>query len=254
LFSFHGSCFAHIKFLAGLSAFAAAQKAKAANGNLPSLPQSPALHPTFPAGAQGSSSLMSNGPPQRGEMDLTDLFWQVPEILRNEYDSDRASEDDEDDPEPLPSKKINLYEDRKLSNFKKGFIQTQTHTAATVKLRKSGTVCALGQYDLKVTSGEVMIDGARLNPDSPVYRVYAPATHSLPVVECISQTGATVRLHDAVPTMRRLKGISPLFDRIWNFRSRPDTLVRANHPGTHDHRSFSIVRGLDDPPGCENRC
>lgn len=102
------------------------------------------------------------------------------------------------------------------------------------------TLVLIGIYDIWVKRGVVSIMGAKLHPSPDVCRVYAPSTHSLPVIKCVSSVEgyAEIELQSCSTNLDRLKEISPLYNRIWNSGETPGD--RSTFKGSCK-RSFSIV-------------
>jgi len=109
--------------------------------------------------------------------------------------------------------------------------------ALTIRIQ---TLVLIGIYDIWVKRGVVSIMGAKLQPSPQVYRVYAPSTHSLPVIKCVSSMDgyAEIELQSCPNNLDRLKDVSPLYNRIWN--SGESSGDRLTSKGSCK-RSFSIV-------------
>lgn len=105
----------------------------------------------------------------------------------------------------------------------------------------------LGQYDLWVKRGIVSLMGAKLHPSSQVYRVYAPSTHSLPVIKCIAGVGgeAEVELKSCHSGLSRLQDVSPLYQRIWNGQNTRADKVTLEEAASDSRRTFSVVSTVD---------
>lgn len=86
--------------------------------------------------------------------------------------------------------------------------------------------------------------GAKLYPSSRAYRVYAPSTHSLPVIKCVSGVSgeAEVELKSCHNGLARLRDISPLYQKIWNGQNSVADKLTLEGAATHSRRSFSVVR------------
>lgn len=87
--------------------------------------------------------------------------------------------------------------------------------------------------------------GAKLHPSPKTYRVYAPSTHSLPVIKCVSgiEGYAEIELKSCSSNLSRLKDLSPHYSRIWN--STKTIGDSATLGGASFQRSFSIVSVID---------
>jgi polynucleotide 5'-hydroxyl-kinase GRC3/NOL9 len=65
--------------------------------------------------------------------------------------------------------------------------------------------------------------GSILQPSKQAYRVYAPCSHSLPVIRCLATDveAAEIRLHQCDVGLASLEVLSPLFGKLWNDKSGP---------------------------------
>ncbi|OKL60783.1 Polynucleotide 5'-hydroxyl-kinase grc3 [Talaromyces atroroseus] len=96
-------------------------------------------------------------------------------------------------------------------------------------------------YDIWVKRGVISVMGAKLHPSPNTYRVYAPSTHSLPVIKCVSgvEGYAEVELQSCSSNLCRLKNLSPHYARIWNSTETVGDCTTLR--GNSYKRSFSIV-------------
>ncbi|KAL8789074.1 MAG: hypothetical protein Q9213_001337 [Squamulea squamosa] len=100
-------------------------------------------------------------------------------------------------------------------------INGRLEDAVTIRL-DDNTLTLIGQYELWVRKGAVSLLGAVLHPSSAVYRVFAPSTHSLPVIRSVrnpygpADQPIEVTITSLRCGIRSLKQVSPMFDRIWN--------------------------------------
>lgn len=98
----------------------------------------------------------------------------------------------------------------------------------------------VGQYDLWVKAGVVSILGAKLHASARLYRVYAPSTHSLPVIKCVSggiNDYTEIELRSFRNGLGRLENISNLYQRIWNC----EHTIPKKELKCDGHSSFSAV-------------
>lgn len=102
----------------------------------------------------------------------------------------------------------------------------------------------LGQYDLWIKRGVVSLMGAKLHPSPRVYRVYAPSTHSLPVIKCVAGVdgAAEVEVKSCHNGLSRLRDLSPLYQRIWNGQNTAADKVTLKDAHKNSRRTFSAVR------------
>jgi polynucleotide 5'-hydroxyl-kinase GRC3/NOL9 len=76
----------------------------------------------------------------------------------------------------------------------------------------------IGQLEISVQKGHLSIMGSILRPSKRFYRVFAPSSHSLPVIRCLATDteSAELRLHPFEAGLRSLELLSPLFGKLWN--------------------------------------
>ncbi|ELR03793.1 Polynucleotide 5'-hydroxyl-kinase grc3 [Pseudogymnoascus destructans] len=90
----------------------------------------------------------------------------------------------------------------------------------SVRLAPGERVVVLGEYRLAVRKGRATVLGASLSPDStrPYVDVYAPSSHSLPVIRYLESEDneVIISLGQLKSGLRPLKKLSPLFSRLWN--------------------------------------
>lgn len=101
----------------------------------------------------------------------------------------------------------------------------------------------VGHYDLWVKRGVVSLMGAKIHPSPRLYRVYAPSTHSLPVIKCVSGVDgeAEIEIRSCRSGIHRLRDLSPLYQRIWKGEnSYPDRFSLRGVSGD-SRRTFSVV-------------
>lgn len=99
----------------------------------------------------------------------------------------------------------------------------------------------IGIYDLWVKRGVISLFGSKIHASPSLYRVYAPSTHSLPVIKYVSgmEGYAEVEIRSCHTGIEDLGEMSPLFSRIWN-----EAASETGHTMTAgtSRRSFSVVR------------
>lgn len=85
--------------------------------------------------------------------------------------------------------------------------------------------------------------GAKLHPSPRLYRVYAPSTHSLPVIKCVAGTDgvAEIEVKSCHSGLYRLKDLSPLYQRIWNSKKTKADKSTMKGSSRHARRTFSVV-------------
>ncbi|KAK1147403.1 Polynucleotide 5'-hydroxyl-kinase grc3 [Aspergillus melleus] len=112
-----------------------------------------------------------------------------------------------------------------------------------VRIKDKMSLVLLGHYDLWVKRGVISLMGAKLHPSSRVYRVYAPSTHSLPVIKCVSSVdgAAEIEVKSCHSGIYRLRDLSPLYQRVWNGKNTSaDKLTLKNEPQS-TRRTFSVL-------------
>ncbi|KAL5343409.1 hypothetical protein BJX70DRAFT_354101 [Aspergillus crustosus] len=119
-----------------------------------------------------------------------------------------------------------------------------------VRIREKLSIVLIGHYDLWVKRGVVSLMGAKLHPSPRVYRVYAPSTHSLPVIKCVTGVdgAAEVEFKSCRSGISRLRDLSPLYQRVWNSGNTPADTLNLKAIGQDTRRSFSVLHtSVDDP-------
>lgn len=115
-------------------------------------------------------------------------------------------------------------------------------------LTVSQNLALVGQYDLWVKRGVVSLMGAKLHPSPKIYRVYAPSTHSLPVIKCVSgmDGAAEVEIKSCKSGLSQLRDVSPLYQKIWNGQNTSADKLSLKTAPKDSRRSFSVVCYLQD--------
>ncbi|KAL4980408.1 hypothetical protein BDW66DRAFT_166544 [Aspergillus desertorum] len=119
-----------------------------------------------------------------------------------------------------------------------------------VRIREKMSIVLIGHYDLWVKRGVVSLMGAKLHPSPRVYRVYAPSTHSLPVIKCVTGVNgaAEVEFKSCHSGITRLRGLSPLYQRVWNSGNTPADKLSLKTVGQAARRTFSVLHTSADDP------
>ncbi|KAL9624186.1 MAG: hypothetical protein Q9204_007893 [Flavoplaca sp. TL-2023a] len=107
----------------------------------------------------------------------------------------------------------------------------------------------IGQYQIWVRKGAVSVLGATLHPSSAAYRVFAPSTHSLPVIRPIwnpfgpAEQPVEITIVSFRSGIRLLKQVSPHFGRIWStaINVSGDITNEANGTEPRVKRTYSIL-------------
>ncbi|PGH18674.1 hypothetical protein AJ80_04422 [Polytolypa hystricis UAMH7299] len=158
-------------------------------------------------------------------------------VVSEERDSDEAEA-------PSPARFENFLLGK--TRLSKSNVAYSTDSAICVHLKMKMTLAIVGQYDLWVKRGVVSIMGAKLHPSPQLYRVYAPSTHSLPVIKCVAGIDdyAEIEIRSCQTGPRGLKSLSNLYQRIWNSKkASPAGVWQPESP-----MSFSILHSSSDDP------
>ena len=85
--------------------------------------------------------------------------------------------------------------------------------------------------------------GAKLHPSSQLHRVYAPSTHSLPVIKCVAgiDGDAEVEIKSCTSGISRLRDLSPLYQRIWAGENTAADKITLKGAAKDSKRTFSVV-------------
>ncbi|KAL2868610.1 putative RNA processing protein Grc3 [Aspergillus lucknowensis] len=119
-----------------------------------------------------------------------------------------------------------------------------------VRIWEKMSIVLIGRYDLWVKRGVVSVMGAKLHPSPRVYRVYAPSTHSLPVIKCVSGVdgAAEVEFRSCHSGIYRLRDLSPLYQRVWSSANTPADKYSLKQMENATKRTFSVLyTSADDP-------
>lgn len=111
------------------------------------------------------------------------------------------------------------WQDRLLCTWsgEPGSVLEESCDRIVIKLLEGQTVCFIGLYDLCVQRGAVEVCRATLYEGAKPQTIYAPSTHALPIIRCISSAVISlVSVPSAAKRMGLLQQFSPLFRRIWN--------------------------------------
>ncbi|KAI0838364.1 hypothetical protein F5Y06DRAFT_45087 [Hypoxylon sp. FL0890] len=144
-----------------------------------------------------------------------------------------------------------------LSNFKpsKSNYQRQKDGRIVLKLSEGDRLVILGSYGLRVTSGEITINGATLRSSDKVHWVDAPYCHALPVIRCSDSATTELLPHPHTAGLRSLGKPSPLFRKLWNESSvasdakspPPDSTFQILYTAT-DGPKKTVLQDLVSPP------
>ncbi|KAK3076330.1 hypothetical protein LTS18_013307, partial [Coniosporium uncinatum] len=119
-----------------------------------------------------------------------------------------------------------------------------TKSVKRIRLKARQTITYIGIYDLLVVKGAITIYGAVLTADNGSQQVFAPSTHALPNIKCLSREAEVQIKHVPGNGLTSLKMFSPLYGRFWNHRTKENITQLAN--GQPDRRSFSLLRASNN--------
>ncbi|KAL4785933.1 hypothetical protein BJX76DRAFT_366551 [Aspergillus varians] len=137
----------------------------------------------------------------------------------------------------------------KMRLNKSNIVYSDEHTLC-VRIPEKMSIVLIGNYDLWVKRGVVSLMGAKLHPSPRLYRVYAPSTHSLPVIKCVTgvEGAAEVEFTSCHSGVSRLRDLSPLYQRVWNSGSTPADRLSLKAVGHNTRRTFSVLHTSADDP------
>ncbi|KAL1303201.1 hypothetical protein AAFC00_006621 [Neodothiora populina] len=135
---------------------------------------------------------------------------------------------------------------QRLSSFRsrKMAVLSESPDRLVLKLKADETATFIGEYDLQVISGIVMLSGAALRAGDRTYRVFAPGTHALLTV--IAKGGAAeIAVISTTTSMAGLSKVSPLWGKLWNAQDFKDSVANGS---AESKRSFMLLRSSTDDP------
>ncbi|EFQ97515.1 grc3 [Nannizzia gypsea CBS 118893] len=134
------------------------------------------------------------------------------------------------------------------SQFTRDNIIYGREDAVCIRLPIGETLAVIGRYDIWVKRGVVSVMGAKLYPCDRLYRVYAPSTHSLPIIKSVSGINgfSEFELISVEDGLSELSRISNLYRRIWNGSAEIST--RSLFTLSKENASFSLLASSGDDP------
>ncbi|KAJ5132355.1 hypothetical protein N7448_006513 [Penicillium atrosanguineum] len=165
----------------------------------------------------------------------------VHEMSENEVASVAGDADGFESPAETPAELQNFPLSKSRIN-KKDIVYADDSTLC-VRIKEKMNLVLVGQYDLWVKRGIVSVMGAKLHPSSQVYRVYAPSTHSLPVIKCVAGVDgeAEVEIKSCSSGLSCLRDLSPLYQRIWNGQNTAADKLTLKGASQDSRRTFSVL-------------
>jgi polynucleotide 5'-hydroxyl-kinase GRC3/NOL9 len=165
----------------------------------------------------------------------------VQEMSEDEVASVAGDADGFESPTETPAELQNFPLSKSRLN-KKEIVYADANTLC-VRIKERMNLVLIGQYDLWVKRGVVSVMGAKLHPSSRVYRVYAPSTHSLPVIKCVAGVDgeAEVEIKSCNSGLSRLRDVSPLYQRVWNAQNTAADKLTLKGAAQDSRRTFSVL-------------
>lgn len=137
------------------------------------------------------------------------------------------------------AKSYRVAQPRQLSTFRpsKTNVLSDVPERLVLKLRADETVTFIGEYNLHVISGIIVVYGAAIRAGDKPHLVFAPSTHALPALTA-KGGAAEIAIVSTGLSMVGMNKLSPLWGRIWNARDAKD----GDHSDdSGNRRSFMLV-------------
>ncbi|KAJ6166489.1 hypothetical protein N7470_001936 [Penicillium chermesinum] len=196
---------------------------------------------------QSSGSEVDEGDNQGEQESYEESLAGAPEEMsEDEVASVAGDPDGYESPAETPAELQNFPLSKTRLN--KSNIVYSDETTLCIRIAEKMNLALIGQYDLWVKRGVVSLMGAKLHPSPKLYRVYAPATHSLPVIKCVSSTdgAAEVEIKSCKSGLFQLRDLSPLYQRIWNGQNTAADKVTLKSAPKGSRRTFSVLYTTSD--------
>lgn len=174
-------------------------------------------------------------PPLNDEHSDDSLEHFEPDYVPRPEDGDGSNPPDNTSLQPRNALQNSMYPPPivELSSWtpERGNVIKNNASGMTARLVGGETITNIGLYDVFVKRGVVTLYGAilRAGPSAPSYRVFAPASHALPVIHCLSPDGAEVELKSVGCELGSLERLSPLLGRLWKAAETLDDSFLKNH-------------------------
>ncbi|KAJ5693043.1 hypothetical protein N7462_002466 [Penicillium macrosclerotiorum] len=171
---------------------------------------------------------------------------QLEEMTEDEVASVVGDADGYESPAQTPAELQNFPLSKMRLN--KNSIVYADEKTLCVRIKEKTNLTLLGLYEIWVKRGIVSLMGAKLHPSARAYRVYAPSTHSLPVIKCVSGVDgeAEVELKSCNSGLSRLRDISPLYQRIWSGDNTVADKFTLKGAPKDSQRTFSVLYTSSD--------
>ncbi|KAK8082779.1 Polynucleotide 5'-hydroxyl-kinase [Apiospora saccharicola] len=146
-------------------------------------------------------------------------------------------------PEPITPEKSSLA--FRPSNFQPTKANLKKK-AGKLYLQLSGgeRLVLLGNYGVRVISGEVTLNGALLKGAADkTHWVCAPQCYALPVLRCPDEAAIELAPHPAAENLGKMGRLSPLFRRIWNDEAMAETKGKSKQSKSTFELLFTSADG-----------
>ncbi|KAH1582177.1 Polynucleotide 5'-hydroxyl-kinase grc3 [Aspergillus fumigatus] len=194
--------------------------------------------------------------PEKGDADTFDAAEEEEEEEKEEDILERengvgviAVEDDAEGYESLADDvpQVQNFPLSKTRLNKSNIVSSDERTLC-VRIKEKMTLVLLGHYDLWVKRGVISLMGAKLHPSPRLYRVYAPSTHSLPVIKCVAGVDgeSEIEVKSCNSGIYRLRHLSPLYQRIWNGKHTAADKLTLKKVSASTKRTFSVLYTSSD--------
>ncbi|PKX98130.1 putative RNA processing protein Grc3 [Aspergillus novofumigatus IBT 16806] len=189
--------------------------------------------------------------PEKGDAETSDAAEEEDEdVLEEENGVGAIAVEDDAEGYESPADDVPQVQNFPLSKTrlnKSNIVSSDEHTLC-VCIKEKMTLVLLGHYDLWVKRGVISLMGAKLHPSPRLYRVYAPSTHSLPVIKCVAGVDgeAEIEVKSCHSGIYRLRHLSPLYQRIWNGKNTPADKLTLKNASASTKRTFSVLYTSSD--------
>lgn len=118
-----------------------------------------------------------------------------------------------------------------------------TEDTITIELKPGETLTFIGIYDILVKSGAITLYGAMLKAGKQLFRVYAPASHAVPVIQGSPVGKTIIEIKVVKNELQGLARLSPLFKRMWNRDKDVPVEIKSFSKRSFQFVSLAFVSG-----------
>ncbi len=166
-----------------------------------------------------SQNALAAGEPAEGESQSKPV---IGPLIEMSYGDEEEIEAVENLPNPVKETVLSTWQPSESN------VVESTRMSVVILLDPDMRIALIGQYDVQVIAGRVILYGATLHASSTFHTVYAPSTHALPVIANLSDLPAKLELRESRRTMFGLGSLSPLFSNIWHSRPEGEETATKN--------------------------